>query len=264
MPQRVGLTHTQMKLGWGYQRLNELEREVEKFRNDAYLLTRQDDVKNSRHLFCVEQKITPDPIGMLIGEFAYNLRSGLDHLAWQLALLTTNSPNDRTAFPILGRAPNPKSRYWDSIRDFPGDVKFPATVKGTVNSLQPYKRGASFKDDPLWQLNRLCNMDKHQFVSIACIEFQIGIFNISKVWRSDLDHTTVVSIPLAEKDQAEFYVNVPEIVFGEPIKATDAISSFEIGMDGLRKIYNFVRYDAVPKFEPFFPKHTFPPSGFRW
>jgi hypothetical protein len=39
-------------------------------------------------------------IGIIAGDAAHNLRSALDHLAWQLALLNTATPYRLTQFPI--------------------------------------------------------------------------------------------------------------------------------------------------------------------
>lgn len=36
-----------------------------------------------------------------------------------------------------------------------------------VELVQPYKRAAAFRDDPLWQLNELCNLDKHCTLAIS-------------------------------------------------------------------------------------------------
>lgn len=246
MPLRVGLTYTQMKLGRGYQHLDELKAAVSAFRNDGYTVNRQDDLSNSLHHVEIEQKITPDSIGILAGEFAYCLRSGLDHLAWQLALLTTDAPNDATSFPIYGKQPGPKSRYWEAISNIP------PKAAAIIDSLQPHHCGARFKDDCLWQLNRLCNIDKHQVVAVGCIEFQIRIDGVSSAWRKDLKHTIVISVPIAEKDNLQLNIDVPGVVFGEPIETTDAVSDFEITLDRLGEIYYLVRYDVVPKFAGFF------------
>ena len=108
MPLRVGLTYTLMKLDRGYQHLDELKAAVSAFRNDGYTVNRHDDLTNSLHHVEIEQKITPDSIGILAGEFACCLRSSLDHLAWQLALLTTDAPNDATSFPIYERLESDK------------------------------------------------------------------------------------------------------------------------------------------------------------
>ncbi len=61
MPLRIGLTHTQMKMGWAYKRLDELKGEVEKFRKDAYTLIAKDDLDQLRHHVAVAQKTLPTP-----------------------------------------------------------------------------------------------------------------------------------------------------------------------------------------------------------
>jgi hypothetical protein len=43
----------------------------------------------------------PRRFGVLIGDVLHNMRSALDHLAWQLVLLNGSQPGRATAFPIL-------------------------------------------------------------------------------------------------------------------------------------------------------------------
>ena len=237
-----------MKLGWAYIRLNELKIAVVKFRNDAYTVTPYDDLENSLYYIWVEQKVTPDDVPMLLGEFAYALRSGLDHLAWQLALITTDKPGGQTCFPIESECPLPSNKsYARKIADIP-----PSALK-VIESLQPYTDWARRKEHPLWQLNRLCNIDKHEQVAIGSIPFRFEA-NVVMTARPHFKHGTLISIPLSEKDKFQLKIEVPDIPFGPPIDATDAIPDFEVTTDGLSKIYNFVRYEVVPKFESFFPK----------
>jgi hypothetical protein len=187
---------------------------------------------------------------MLIGEFAYSLRSSLDNLAWQLALLTTDAPNRMTAFPIESECPGAGNRgYNEKV------ANFPQAALAVVESVQPYHSWPAFKKHPLWQLNKLCNIDKHRSIAIGFIHFQIGIFNVSEAWRypGAFEHAEVFGVPLAEKDQLELNVDVPGVVFGDPIDRTDGTGDLEIDMDGLHTIYNFVRREVAPKFASFFP-----------
>lgn len=159
-PMRVGLTHTQMKLGRAKEHLDRLANEVSAFRQNAYSISRQDNANNSRHRVRIELNIMPDPIGILVGEFAFNIRSGLDHLAWQLALLTTGNPARNTAFPICSTKPTDHS-FQKKV------LNIPPEAVDIIESLQPYHRGEAFRDCPLWQLNRLCNIDKHQLIAVS-------------------------------------------------------------------------------------------------
>jgi hypothetical protein len=51
-------------------------------------------------------------IGVIAGDAVHNLRSALDHLAWQLALLNTAKPHPRTQFPIA----RSESEFFDAAQ----------------------------------------------------------------------------------------------------------------------------------------------------
>jgi hypothetical protein len=239
MPLRVGLTYSQMKLAWALKRLDELKSEIGEFRKNAYRITTRDDARRSLHRVNIEQSVTPDSVGMLIGEFAF--------LAWQLALLTTDKPNLQTSFPIDAEGPLSSNKsYREKIADIP------PKALSVIESLQPYKAGLSFRRHPLWQLNKLCNIDKHCVVAIAHIALAVRVDGISKAWGNDQRNSIEIGVPLVEKDKLELEVNVPGIVFGEPIDKTDGVSGFEITLDGLRSVCDFVRQETVPRFEGFF------------
>ena len=103
-----------MKLDRAQEHLDQLKAEIGKVIEDKpYTERRYDDLEHSRHVISVEQHVTPDPPGILVGEFAYCVRSALDHLAWQLALITTDNPARTTAFPIESVCPGPKSKTFD-------------------------------------------------------------------------------------------------------------------------------------------------------
>ena len=102
----------------------------------------------------------PAEIGAIVGDVAHNLRSALDQLTWQLALLTTDSVYDRTQFPIVAEQddyPRVAARQLQSLR--PEHVAF-------VERLQPY-HGDDRTADPLYLLNRLSNVDKHRQLHLA-------------------------------------------------------------------------------------------------
>jgi hypothetical protein len=120
-----------------------------------------------------------------------------------------------------------------------------------IESLQPYHQ-AAVNDDCLWQLNKLCNTDKHQVIAVSYVEFQIRIDGVSNAGRRDSDHIIEIAVPLAEKQTLELNVEVPGIVFGEPLETTDGRSDFEISMDQLGRIYEHVRHAVVPQFEKCF------------
>ncbi len=109
-------------------------------------------------------EVPPSEWGLILGDFAHNARSALDHLAYQVVMLGNGGIHqDETQFPIV---------------DVPW--KWPAAARRRLNgasdrhvaiieSLQPYHRQSLHGwhtiweaiEDPLSILRRLSNVDKH-------------------------------------------------------------------------------------------------------
>lgn len=114
----------------------------------------------------------PPPLlrwSLLTGDCAHNLRSALDHLAWQLALRDVDEPGERTCFPIYGSRehymmankrglPTPRSGLSkiDSIAD--------RSVRQAIEDAQPFNGPFQLEHEPLWVLARIDNIDKHRLV----------------------------------------------------------------------------------------------------
>jgi hypothetical protein len=122
-----------------------------------------------------------DPISLLIGDTLHNLRSGLDVLAYSLAAYTKPLPEDfahSSEFPIFGDedrhgTPGIGSTRFNQLKNngdpVPGSGLF--KIRGwhpdaqtIVEGLQPYHRGNTFRDDPLWILHDLENVNKHRLL----------------------------------------------------------------------------------------------------
>lgn len=95
----------------------------------------------------------PDDVPLILGDALQNLRSTLDHLAYELVIAAKNTPTSNTAFPIFDSADD----YWEH---------FARKVKGMgqhaiqhINRSEPYQGGFGHR---LWQLHRLNNFDKHR------------------------------------------------------------------------------------------------------
>jgi hypothetical protein len=117
----------------------------------------------------------PDRWGVLIGEIAHNLRSALDGLAWQLALLKTDRPYERTAFPIYkvghtkrrGRGSNLVPSFWGKGDGLRLMQDIPKRFWTRIESFQPYKRGNRGRHSPLFLLEELNNTDKHRLITLV-------------------------------------------------------------------------------------------------
>lgn len=241
-----GLHYPEMRARRAEVHLDELDVEMQKFVDShPYEVTRKDNVKKFWHIIRIGPKPCSDKIPLLVGEFAYSLRSCLDNLAWQLALLTTERPKSHTAFPI--RAIRPEKGWGDVLKDV-----LPAAIP-VIESLQPYQRGNAYKDDPLWILNELCVIDKHAVPAVSCSQFGFRINGgVPILFVTERDYTTEVTISLSDKYKAQFDPDPIEIIFGRPIYASG--ESFEVRFKVLRPIHKFVRDDVLPRFAGFFKK----------
>jgi hypothetical protein len=113
----------------------------------------------------IDPTVTPEidaRLNTLVGEHLHDLRSGLDHLAWQLVLKAGGTPTDDTKFPILEVAPPTNSQGQGGSPGVAGGVS--SRAKTLIGSAQPYKLGARYREHPLWLLHKLWNIDKHRHV----------------------------------------------------------------------------------------------------
>lgn len=109
----------------------------------------------------------PPRLGIIAGDYAHNLRSALDHLVYQLAKLTTESPRG-TQFPIAVDERDylaPRGKGGPSMRD-----RYLACLRPEhrtmIDEVQPYRAGTRPKADDmaLAHLNRFANTDKHRTI----------------------------------------------------------------------------------------------------
>jgi hypothetical protein len=109
-----------------------------------------------------------DELGLAFGEYTHNLRSALDNLAFALARLQDDPPPKPKdiAFPIFDN----REAYARNCKRYL--LQLPAKAAALIESIQPYHRDSpGLKKlsafDPLIQLQRMNNMDKHQAPSLA-------------------------------------------------------------------------------------------------
>lgn len=125
--------------------------------------------------------------GVWIGEIAHNLRSALDGLVYQLALLKTKTPARNTQFPIflVGKTIRKRKSRRDLIPHFEGmelgngrsmihDLK--SEHQARIERLQPYKRGRGDRNCPLWWLHEVNNADKHRLIQVVGSKTGMGPF----------------------------------------------------------------------------------------
>lgn len=115
--------------------------------------------------------ISPDA-ELTFGDCIHNLRSALDHLAYQLVVLNKRTPGNKTFFPIHDRPPRTGVKHLWRKRPLVRDVSVKAYR--LIESVQPYKRGNI--GGRLAELRDLDNIDKHRhlLVTVQAIDWVIG------------------------------------------------------------------------------------------
>jgi hypothetical protein len=114
--------------------------------------TRQDSTSHKLLYVVAKASEPPLEVSLIAGDVLHNLRSALDHLAWQLVQAAGGTPTKDTSFPIFDSS----SKYTSgAAQKLKGMSKAAITA---IDALKPYRGG----DDLLWQLHRLENVDKHR------------------------------------------------------------------------------------------------------
>lgn len=242
-----GLQYPDMKTARAGVRLQQFRDAVALFRTEApYTVTKEDDVEHRRQRVRITLDCSRHTIPILIGEFAYNLKSGLDQLTWQLALLSDHQPTRDIAFPIqTDRSRKSQERFMLATWDLPGEAI------EIIKTLQPYTRGDQYKTHPLWQLRKLCQLDKHATLEVLHADIAITLSGLAgALIRRELFDGVELSIPLELKDQVSIEPQPPDLLFGKPAEALGP--EFAVSEADITKIYEFVRDDVLPRFVRFF------------
>lgn len=141
------------KLNRAKDLLGSLKQELSIFLDSKpYRIGTKRDTERRLIYFLKEVGEIPENIPTLVGEILQNLRSALDHKAYEL--FTSNSSGDgrHIYFPI---AADQASYEANKERKTKG-MSQPA--KDFIDSIKPYKEGNVI----LWQINELNNLDKHR------------------------------------------------------------------------------------------------------
>lgn len=102
----------------------------------------------------------PAHLGPIIGDIVHNLRSALDHLAYQLAIIGKDAPG-KVRFPIF-LDPGPGRNCFDPWGM--NQIKWlPERAKVLIEEMQPYNAGQAW----LWTLHSMWLTDKHKLLPVV-------------------------------------------------------------------------------------------------
>lgn len=240
----MSLRHAELKAGRALEHLEDLKRELQAYYDaDPCPVTLYKKPEIGRRFLRVELKDLSDRAYLLVGDFAHNLRSVLDHIVYSLVVKATSE------------IPDSKSIQWPVLtavdqRTFGRQTKgVPDSAAAIIESLQPYNAGAAFKQHPLWQLHKLDIIDKHRRVAINENEFNAVFPTLSR--SSDFTKETgeryfELSFPIDASPVPMDYNPKPEIRFGA------VEEDLFLTTKRLEEIYRFVALEVLPRFAQFF------------
>ena len=152
------LALVRVKIERAKQHIRELNAEVKSFFDThPYVIGTKRNPQTRQLIYYVTSvRETPITLAAIAGDVLQNLRSALDHLAYQLVLVGTSGVGSayHVSFPIADDAAKYKS---ESIRKVKGMRQDGIDA---INAIKPYKGG----NDTLWRLHKLNNIDKHRFL----------------------------------------------------------------------------------------------------
>jgi hypothetical protein len=124
------------------------------------------------------EKTTPlDPtLPLVVGDCIHNARSALDHLVFQLAILNgaAGSAARKTSFPVCLSPSDFRLIVARRVAPFISN-----TALDEIEKLQPYAHGNAGRDDVLYVLAKLDNIDKHRLVIVTIAKFRPIAFCIT-------------------------------------------------------------------------------------
>lgn len=128
---------------------------------NLYGLACEPDVEPGYYVVKVLQSGDAEEWPLLLGDFLHNLRSVLDHLAWQLVVANGNKPG-RPLFPIT------LDPAWFDSKGTEHLTGVHPDAIAAIRALQPFDSSFTGRKSlhPLWLLSELDNVDKHRLVHI--------------------------------------------------------------------------------------------------
>jgi hypothetical protein len=153
------------------QLVREFEEALQSFRGtNPYGVVAENNAQTGDRIYTIKTR-TPIPLELplIAGLAIHQLRSSLDHLAWQLVEANGHTPGKWTYFPISEN----KSKYIASSDKVQG---MSAGAIKLIDAAKPYQGG----NDALWALHELDNIDKHRFLLVTAFGAAEPIVRLTK------------------------------------------------------------------------------------
>ena len=130
------------------------------------------DLDNAWKAVRIEAEEPPTDLALMLGDCIQNLRSALDHFAWQCGLLK-GTPDRECQFPIF----SDEDKFLQSGMGMLRSVKVAEAI-GLIKSVQPYNKVPAVRSRTgLSLIKTLSNIDKHRLMPIVLLSLSfLGTF----------------------------------------------------------------------------------------
>jgi hypothetical protein len=152
------------------EHLAAIKAEIALFREaDPYKLIGEFNAEGTEYVARLSlRELPPIRLQLLIGDFAHNLRSALDHLAGWLVVRNRGVPTKDTTFPIFLKPPKGPLQITPPIG---------VEAMALIESLQPYNTPDHAQRHKLALLREINNTDKHRSLFLAT-----SVISHAQVW----------------------------------------------------------------------------------
>ena len=167
--------------------------------SSPYVIATKRDSETQRLIYFLQSvRSTPLRISALLGDTINNLRSALDHVAYQVVLKDSAAPpKQHVYFPIA----DTEATYLNT-RSNKMKGASPRAIR-EIDALKPYAGG----NDELWKLHKLNNIDKHRMLITAGSAFHS--FNFGALLSSTID----TWFPEASPPKMDLYLQPADRMF---------------------------------------------------
>jgi hypothetical protein len=159
------------------------------------------DEKAACHVVYI--RVFEDPpleLSLMVGDLLQNLRSALDYLAWQLALLC-NTEEELTKPAVARNITFPISRRAEDFASHSLLSFIPEEACAAIKRLQPYQRRDGAEGHALFILNELAKVDRHRVLHASLASLELA--HILLDWGDSVDREPYFDLTITADEPFE-------------------------------------------------------------
>jgi hypothetical protein len=249
------LDGAQAKLALAREHLATLDKQVDEYLDGEPFVfeprLRKDGDRRWFQIIASASTEPPDRLGLVVGDWAHNMRGALDYTVYELVRDATQEPDPRwTQFPIA----TTETAYKQQA---PGRLKgVPVWALPVFDGLQPYHDEDEAEWHPLAILADISNRDKHRLVHTTAMQIagsQAQISGTSMWTLSRLDQNPGAIIGERVVLDAEFTADGDDVQIGLNLAPSVGLEQYEFPLVPMLQAITFEVESIVRWFIPAIP-----------